>query len=136
MSRSAIRTPFEPPRDGRCARPWGRALRVSVVLLVIAVQGCGRGEATGAETGLTSEEFVEVMVELREAERAVMQEDSAQERFVRRKAEILERHGTSEEEIRAYVATAAQDLPKLEAVWEEISSRLRRAGDPDAVPVQ
>lgn len=107
-----------------------------MVLLAVAVQGCGRGEATGAETGLTADEFVEVIVELREAERAVMQEDSAQELFVRRKAEILERHGTSEEEIRAFVATASQDLPKLEAVWEEISSRLRRAGDAEPVPVQ
>lgn len=107
-----------------------------VLLAAAAALGCGRGEATGAETGLTSEEFVEVIVELREAERAVLEEDSAQEMFVRRKTEILERHGTSEEEIRAFVAAASRDLPRLEAVWEEISSRLRRAGGPETVPVQ
>lgn len=136
MSRSAVRPPIDPPPGGRRVRVRGRRIRLAAVLLAVAVQGCGRGEATGAGTGLTSEEFVEVIVELREAERAVMQEDSAQEIFARRKAEILERHATSEEEIRAFVATASQDLPKLEAVWEEISSRLRRAGDAEPVPVQ
>ena len=107
-----------------------------MVVLAAGALACDGGEAAVAETGLTSEEFVEVMVALREAERAVMQEDSAQELFVRRKAEILERHGTTEEEIRAFVTAAARDLPRLEAIWDEISSRLRRPGEPDALPIQ
>ena len=135
MSRSTARPMAPPPGAG--ARAGLRMGHLTVVLALLATLACGRGEATGADTGLTSEEFVEVIVELREAERAVMEEDSAQEMFVRRKTEILERHGTSEEEIRAFVAAAARDLPRLEAVWEEISGRLRRAGgEPDAVPVQ
>lgn len=134
MSKSTAR-PIAPPAGGG-ARPGRRTGRLAALLAVLATLGCGRGEATGADTGLTSQEFVEVIVELREAERAVMEEDSAQEMFVRRKAEILERHGTSEEEIRAFVAAASRDLPRLEGVWEEISGRLRRAGEPDAVPIQ
>lgn len=134
MSRDAARRTATTARCG--APPGRRTAPLAAALAVLAALGCGRGEATGADTGLTSEEFVEVVVELREAELAVMEEDSAQEMFVRRKAEILERHGTSEEEIRAFVATASRDLPGLEAVWEEISGRLRRAGEPDAIPMR
>ncbi|HUG41553.1 MAG TPA: hypothetical protein VMM12_13780 [Longimicrobiales bacterium] len=104
-----------------------RRRRRAVLGLLIAATfaGCEREDAT-ASGRLTPEAFADVIVELREAERDALETDSAMEVFARRKAEILERHRTSEEEIRAFVADPRHDVRMLADVWEEISNRLRR----------
>ena len=108
--------------------------RAMAALLFVTLSACEGGDTATSETGLTEDEFIAVIVELREAERAVMEEDSAQQLFAARKTEILERHQTSEEEIRAFVQTSTRDLQALSDMWEEISVRLRRAPPGDSLP--
>lgn len=102
------------------------------LLIAGALAGCGREDTTAAG-GLTPEEFTDVIVELREAEREALEADSTAEVFARRKAEILERYDTSEEEIRAFLADPALDLPMLTELWDEISTRLRRPVPADSL---
>ena len=118
-----------PIRDPGATAPT-RFPRIAAVLCLLILTACGGDEAT--EPALSRDEFVEVIVDLREAERAVAEEDSAAELFAARKAEILERHGTSEEEIREYVRASTGDLQGMADTWEEISGRLGRAADPDS----
>jgi hypothetical protein len=115
-----------------CRRRPRRALLALGAALLLPV-GCGDDDATATAAALTSEEFIEVIVELREAEREALETDSAAEVFARRKAEILERHRTSEDEIRAFAEAATRDLQGFTTTWEEISNRLRRPVAPDSL---
>ena len=130
-------------------RTCRRRAPLPLILLLAASASCGGEEASGEPVepveaaepvDLTSEEFVEVMVELRETERALADEDSAQQRFTERKAEILERYRTNEEELQAFVRASSRDLQGVAEIWEEISARLRRPSvsdsvSPDSTPV-
>lgn len=122
--------PARPCRPDRRGRRRGAPLAVPGLLALLAVvtglAGCQRGEPTGSTTGLTPEEFIAVIVELREAERAAVETDSAAEVYARSREEILTRHGTSEAEIRAFIETASRDIPAFTEMWEDISTRLRR----------
>lgn len=106
------------------------------LLAVLLLTACRGGDTTASASVLTDDDFIEVMVELREAERAVEAADSAAELFATRKAGILEQHGTTEDEIRAYVQAASRDLRALDETWNEISERLRRPvrSDSTALP--
>lgn len=102
----------------------------TVTILAVSVfTACGGDRP--APIDLDSETFVQVMVELREAEREVMETDSAAAEYARRKADILDRHETSEEEIREFVRFASRELPRLNAIWDTIAQRLRYAQPSD-----
>lgn len=102
-----------------------------VILAILPLCACIPEDATESAPALDREGFIQVIVELREAERAVAESDSASELFQHRKEEILARHGTTEEEVRAYADAAATDLREFTETWEEISNRLRRPLEPD-----
>lgn len=112
------------PRAGRT-----RLARLGTLLLAGVVACDGGGEP--AAPALGEQEFEDVMVELRLAEREAAATDSPRVEFERRKQEVLERHGTSEEEIREFAREAARDLERLTAIWDRISARLRRPAGPD-----
>lgn len=119
---------------GRAARERGRHRRwAPAVLLALTAlaAGCGAPDPTsGAERALTEEEFIGIVVALREAERAVAQDDSAGALFEERKAEILARRGVTEGELRAFVTRRGADVAALQSVWDTIAERLRRRPDP------
>ncbi|HUE77198.1 MAG TPA: hypothetical protein VMM83_04585 [Longimicrobiales bacterium] len=100
---------------------------LATALLSIGLVACERSDTD--VTALTPETFADVIVELREAEREALETDSAVQVYARRKAEILERHGTSEQELRRFVELSSRDLPLLDELWEDISQRLRRPMD-------
>lgn len=102
---------------------------MGLIVLTAFVAGCGTGGASGADAPdqLTSEEFVEIVAALREAERAVTDQDSAGAHFVERKAAILAEHETTEAELLAFIASHDGDVARLQAVWDTISQRLKQA---------
>ena len=116
-----------------CRRRRPRPTLVALGAALLLTIGCGDDDATASAVALTSEEFIEVIVELREAEREALETDSAAEVFARRKSEILAQHQTSEEELRAFAEAATRDLQGFAAIWEDISNRLRRPVVPDSL---
>lgn len=103
----------------------GRRAFLALLALLALTAGCRASPdpTAEAERALTREEFVEIMVALREAERAVAQEDSASALFADRKAEILARHGATEADLRAFVETRSDDIERLQALWDTIAER-------------
>jgi hypothetical protein len=85
-----------------------------------------------AEPGLTAEDFVAIVVALREAQREVVLEDSAMALFAERKAEILSRHGTTEEELRAFLQEQGKDPDALRQSWDSIAERLKHVPPEDS----
>jgi hypothetical protein len=97
-------------------------------LAVLAgLAGCRDAAGTDdASSRLSPDDFMTVLVEIREAEREVEADgDSAQSRFEARKAEILERHGTTEEELRGFVRRRGEDVEYLSELWDTLNQRLR-----------
>ncbi len=92
---------------------------------------CGEPEPT-VQAGLTAEEFVEVVVALREAEREVASEEDATVLFEERKAEILSRYDTTDEELRAFLADHGRDLAALSETWDSIAERLKHEAPMDS----
>lgn len=123
-----------PPLSMLAARPSGRLRTVLLLALlalaIVPMLACADDDAP--VTGLTRETFADVIVELRTAEREALGTDSASAVYERRKAEILERHGTSEAELREFVQGSTRDLQELEDLWEEIADRLREPLLPDS----
>ncbi|HSH45923.1 MAG TPA: hypothetical protein VK966_08710 [Longimicrobiales bacterium] len=101
-----------------------RRILASIAVVPFLLAACG-GQADQPETPLTDQEFVEVIVALRTAEMELPEGDSADVRFQERRAEILERHGTTPEELREFVRLKAADLPGMTELWDTISTRLR-----------
>lgn len=109
---------------------------ILALLLPALLAGCDLGRASRSEAPLTPDEFVEIIVAVREAEREVAQEDSAGQRFEERKQEILEHHGTNEAELQRFLAANRENIALLQTVWDTITERLRfvPAGDADVLP--
>lgn len=110
-------------------------LLAPLLIGMLLLTGCG-GEPTGEEVALSADEFVEVMVALREAERESLEvgEDSAGVEFRRRKEEILAEHGVAQEDLRQFVVAHSADFELMEIVWDTIAQRLRyvpEPGDPE-----
>ena len=127
------------PRHARAAARLPVLLPpVLTSLLASLLIGCGGGgEAASPPDSLDPEEFIEIMVELREAEREVGTGDSAAVWFARRRSEILARHSATETDLRQFVAVHHGDFDVMSRVWETINQRLKqprpRHADPDSI---
>lgn len=114
---------MRPNEPGRLPVAAGLAL---VLALLGGVSACGdRGAAAEPGSTLTTDEFVAVVVEIREAEREIAFSDSAREIFETRKREILERHGTSEEDLQRFLTERREDIGFLRDLWDTLNVRLR-----------
>jgi hypothetical protein len=92
--------------------------------------GCAREPTDQVGTGLTPESFVEIMVALREAERAANATDSAGVEFEGRKERILAEHGATEEELRDFVRRHHGDFALMNRLWDSIAQRLKHVPEP------
>lgn len=105
---------------------------LGLAMLVVPGLACGQGESTAAP-GLTVETFAEVVIALREAERGLAESDSAGTIFAERKAQILARYDTSEEELRTFLVDHGADLETLRQAWDSISERLKHVPAADSI---
>lgn len=111
----------------RVRRPFGRALyRAVTVLACGAVPACGGSPAEApASTSIDRETFIATYVELRVA--AVRGGQSAIQDEQR--ADILQRHGVTEQSLFDFVSANGEDVDYMRQVWDEVERRL------DALPL-
>lgn len=89
-----------------------------ILALALVMSACNANDgAFGAE----DEQFVETMVELR---RAALTAGTDTARFEALRRAVLEEHGVTEEELRAYVAARTDDLDHMATVWDSVAARL------------
>lgn len=102
------------PRARTCENPWMK-WTIAIALLLCACGAESRGR------GLTEEQFIATMVELR---RAAQEAGPDTVRFEALRQEVLARRGVSEAELRAFVESPERDLRELAEVWDSVGARL------------
>jgi hypothetical protein len=93
-------------------------IRISLLLIAGALLGCARGDDG---TGLRTDRFVDVVVELRQAALDLRDDPAA---YDVRKGQILRDAGVTEDQLRAYVEVHGTDLDHMAEVWRSINQRL------------
>ena len=103
---------------GRAQNSGMRALLIVVAASVSLLAGCGDDE-----TPLSAEDrtFIEAVVALRQAAQTARGDEAI---YTALKANALAEHSVTEEQLRAYIQSHAQDLDRMAAVWESINVRL------------
>jgi hypothetical protein len=109
----------------------GKAGFVLALGVAVSIPACDGLGGSRDPAGLTPEEFISIVVELRRAERELEEADSAAERFEARRAEILAEHEATEEDVRNFAARRGGDLDLMNALWDTINQRLRYLPRPD-----
>jgi hypothetical protein len=92
-----------------------RHLLTAALALLLAT--CAREPATG----LTDQQFIDVVVELRRAAAEHTEEPAAYEA---RRDEILEERGLDDAALRRYVEVRGRDLQRMAEIWSAINERL------------
>jgi hypothetical protein len=93
-------------------------------ILLFAV-GCGAAGPTAqrdAEDQIPVSTFIDVYVELRQA--AARADSAGVESFEAAKREILDRHGITEDALRAFAERRGDDVPTMAKAWETIRDRI------------
>ena len=111
-------TPAPSRPDGY--RRWGVALLAAAAVAA----GCGDREPDAAPS-LTREEFIDLVVAIRETEFQVEDQDSAHVRFRSLRDSILEARGATEAELYEFLEYHS-DLDYMDEVWDTITERLKR----------
>jgi hypothetical protein len=92
--------------------------RVLVGVLSAVLLSCGTGADT---TGVTSDSFVQVMVELRRAANEAAGDTAA---FAARRQQILLDAGVTEEQLHGFVEAHGRNVEHMARIWETINTRL------------
>jgi hypothetical protein len=101
-----------------------------IALLAIGLNAaCNKPAAPAVQTRLTTRQFIELFVQLRNAQG---KPQSAQE-HEQAKQQILRKAGVTEADLRDFVKAHAHDLTLMAGVWDSIQNRLNR---PELVPQQ
>jgi O-methyltransferase involved in polyketide biosynthesis len=100
-----------------------------LLLCSVGLLACDRTTtpATGT-SGLSTEQFVDLYVELRKAKR----ESTADAEFQQKKREILARARTTEENFSRFVDDHGRDLTLMAAVWDSVQRRIDRGDSTEA----
>jgi hypothetical protein len=103
--------------DRRATRAVAALTLAAGLLLLLA--GCPSADPAGSQS-IQREQFVQVVVELRQAE----QQARTAPDFEERKAEILARHGVTEEELMQFAARHGSEVRVMLEIWDTIHARL------------
>ena len=102
------------------ARAQNAVMRAVLILVTtgIVLAGCGNDD-----TPLSTEDrtFIDAVVALRQAAQQARGDETL---YAALKVNVLSSHRVTEEELRAYIQSHAQDLDRMAAVWESINVRL------------
>ncbi len=96
-----------------------------LLALLLTVTACGPGASSEADPPLTEEQFIQTFIALRQADYAAV----SPEEFQAMRDSIFESHGTSADELRAFVASWSRDVQRMSETWDTIEARLRRQAD-------
>lgn len=88
---------------------------------------CSKAAEPAAQTTITPQQFVDVFVQLRNAQMKIA---SAPE-FETRKQEILRKAGVTEQELRDFVRVRSHEVTLMAGVWDSVQSRISRG---DTIP--
>ena len=98
-----------------------RFLRTGLLAAAIGLAACGDGSPSAADAdNLNRETFIATYVDLRAA--AVRSEDMALSDADR--AEILARHGVTEEQLTGFARLHGKDVEFMREVWDEVEARM------------
>jgi hypothetical protein len=98
---------------------------IALALLLGVLHACARDDGAG----LSTDRFVDVIVELR---RAAEETRATPADFTARRDQILRDASVTEEELRAYVERHGRDVAHMATVWETVNRRLADLpDDPD-----
>ena len=100
------------------------------VFALALVPACAGEPTDGTGGGLTPESFIEIMVALREAERGVLESDSARAEFERERSRILAEHDATEDDLREFVRAHEGDFSLMTQVWDSVAQRLKYVPEP------
>jgi hypothetical protein len=116
-----------------CNQPWNLQVRnqgagfvmsvrriVPIVLCVLLLGACEATQPATSSNGLTSQQFVELYVALRNAQNTAR---STAELETMRRA-IFDRAGVSPERMTQFVTEHGNEIEFMAAVWDSIKSRL------------
>ena len=106
------------------SRDTGRAQNsVMRAVLILVASGMLLGGCGDDDTPLSTEDrtFIEAVVALRQAAQQARGDEAM---FAALKGNVLSSQRVTEEELRAYIQSHAQDLDRMAAVWESINVRL------------
>lgn len=106
------------------SRAMATLARGALLALLLALGACGGDAAAPApETGIARETFIATYVDLRAATiRAHTVEIPDQDR-----AEILARHGVTEDDLLAFAEAHGEDVAYMRRVWDEVEARMDAA---------
>ncbi len=106
---------------GTTDRSPTQGLRALALALALATASCiGDASAPPAEGGLDRETFISTYVDLRAV---TIRGDSFAISDAQR-AEILSRHGVTEDALLGFAELHGEDVPFMRSVWDEVESRL------------
>ena len=107
------------------ARPSWRLTRAVAILGLLLAPAC----ASDPADTLDEQTFIDVIVELREADREVradsLPEDSAVAAFEARRDSILDHYGVTPDQLRRFAERGVADLERMTEIWDTISQRLK-----------
>ncbi|MHB1192400.1 MAG: hypothetical protein ACYC6F_05070 [Longimicrobiales bacterium] len=96
-------------------------LRALALAVTLAAASCvGDASAPPAQDGLDRETFISTYVDLRAV---TIRGDSFAISDVQR-AEVLARHGVTEDALLGFAELHGEDVPFMRSVWDEVESRL------------
>jgi hypothetical protein len=98
-----------------------RLIRTLVLAFAAALSAC---DARGDATGIATDDFIDVIVELRRASENTLEDTAA---FAVRRDRILAEAGVTVEDLQAYVEAHGRDVEHMARVWETINARLSQA---------
>lgn len=101
------------------SRPIDRLATLTLVLVML-LAGCGGGGASEPSTGIDAETFIATYVDLRatalSSGEPMISED--------KRADVLSRHGVTENDLTAFIEARGEDVEFMRDVWDEVERRL------------
>ena len=120
MTQCGARTSRGAGLSARPGRAQNSVMRAALILVTsgMLLAGCGDDD-----TPLITEDrkFIEAVVALRQAAQQARGDATM---YAALKVNVLSSQRVTEEELRAYIQSHAQDLDRMAAVWESINVRL------------
>lgn len=98
-------------------------------LSVLALACAGDEPDARAAAGLDTETFIQVFIDLREADYLA----DTPEAFAAMKDSIMAEYDTTPDDLREFVRVTSGDVDRMSAIWDSIEVRIRRIARADTV---